>query len=255
MRAGWGGGSPPRAGLCAGGRTKQPLCVRWPSGCRASCWRLRATVLRPGGCRGAVCSPRFGCGQGRRPEGGRRRSSGQTGLGFARRLSRRRRRSGGLRKAAQVRVVRRAVNAVWPEAPTSSSVGLELERRAPGEARQRGRPQPLSASLPNKTEVEWAIALGGAREAGAEWQLSGRCVIGGRSGDAAASGDGQGEAGFCPSVQTDAPAANQKAAGAASCCCLLLSVVRPLGWMKAGWCVPVSGCLRRGLPWQGWITI
>ena len=76
-------------------------------------------------------------------------------------------------------------------------------------------------------------------------------MIGGRSGDAAAFGNGQGEAGFCPSVQTDAPAANQKAAGAASCCCLLLSVVRPLGWMKAGWCVPVSGCLRRGLPWQG----
>lgn len=40
MRAGWGGGSPSRAGLCAGGRTKQPLCVRWPSG----------TGLLAGGC-------------------------------------------------------------------------------------------------------------------------------------------------------------------------------------------------------------
>ena len=109
MRAGWGGGSPSRAGLCAGGRTKQPLCVRWPSGGRASGWRLRAINLRLGGrMEGAVCSPRFGCEAGRRPEGGRRRSSGQTGSGLGRRLSGRRRRAGGLLGAAQAQAVRRA---------------------------------------------------------------------------------------------------------------------------------------------------
>jgi len=129
---------------------------------------------------------------------------------------------------------------------------LELGSQAMGEAQQRGRPQPLSAFLPNTTEVESGTALGGEQAVELS-ELSG--MNDRRSGDATEFGNGQGEAGFCPSVQTDAPAANQKAAGAASCCCLLLSVVRPLGWMKAGWCVPVSGCLRRGLPWQGWITI
>lgn len=77
-----------------------------------------------------------------------------------------------------------------------------------------------------------------ARVAGAEWKLSGsNQVIGGRSGDAAAFGDGQREAGFCPSVQTDAPAANQKAAGATSCCPSVSSGQgkdEPLAWMKDG---------------------
>lgn len=195
-----------------------------------------------------MCSPRFGCEAGRRPEGGRRRSSGQTGSGLGRRLSGRRSRSGGLRGAAQAQAVRRAGRQSGRRRQRGSGVPM-------GEAQQRGRPQPLSAFLPNTMEVESGHCARRGNGGRAEWQLSGRCVIGGRSGDAAASGDGQGEAGFCPSVQTDAPAANQKAAGAASCCCLLLSVVRPLDWMKAGWCVPVSGCLRWGLPWQGWITI
>lgn len=131
MRAGWDGGRPPRAGLCAGGRTKPPLCVRWPSGCRASCWRLRATVLRPGGCRGAVCSPRFGCGQGRRPEGRRRRSSGQTGSGLGRRLSGRRSRSGGLRGAAQAQAVRRAGRQSGRRRQRGS--GVQPRARKPGD--------------------------------------------------------------------------------------------------------------------------
>ena len=96
------------SGLVAGGRSDEGRMGRWPSRgepfdrrqdeaaavCqvairdRASCWRLRATTLRLGGrMEGAVCSPRFGCEAGRRPEGGRRRSSGQTGSGLGRRLS------------------------------------------------------------------------------------------------------------------------------------------------------------------------
>ena len=89
MRAGWGGGSPPRAGLCAGGRTKQPLCVRRPSGTGLLAGGCGQRPFVPeAACRGSVCSPRFGCEAGRRPEGGRRRSSGQTGLGLGRQAQR-----------------------------------------------------------------------------------------------------------------------------------------------------------------------
>lgn len=167
MRAGWGGGSPSRAGLCAGGRTKQPLCVRWPSG----------TGLLAGGCgqstfvleaawRGSVCSPRFGCEAGRRPEGGRRRSSGQTGSGLGRRLSGRRSRSGGLRGAAQAQAVRRAGRQSGRRRQRGSGVPM-------GEAQQRGRPQPLSAFLPNTMEVESGHCARRGNGGRAEWQLSG----------------------------------------------------------------------------------
>ena len=143
--------------------------------------------------------------------------------------------------------------AVWPEAPTRERCAASSS-----EARRWGRHgsvvgrNPFPLYCPTRRRLSRATALGGAQAV----ELSELSDMNDRqSGDAAAFGDGQGGGGFCPSVQTDAPAANQKAAGAASCCCLLLSVVRPLGWMKAGWCVPVSGCLRWGLPWQGWITI
>ena len=43
---------------------------------------------------------------------------------------------------------------------------LELGSQAMGEAQQRGRPQPLSAFLPNTTEVESGTALGGATGVG-----------------------------------------------------------------------------------------
>lgn len=111
---------------------------------------------------GAVCSPRFGCEAGRRPEGGRRRSSGQTGSGLGRRLSGRRSRSGGLRKAVQAQAVRRAVNAVWPEAPTRERCAASSS-----EARRWGRHgsvvdrNPFPLLCPTTTAAEWATALGG----------------------------------------------------------------------------------------------
>lgn len=141
------------SGLVAGGRsdegrmgrrqsiTGRPLCWRQDEAAavcqvairdRASCWRLRAINLRLGGrMEGAVCSPRFGCEAGRRPEGGRRRSSGQTGSGLGRRLSGRRSRSGGLRGAAQAQAVRRAGRQSGRRRQRGS--GVQPRARKPGD--------------------------------------------------------------------------------------------------------------------------
>ena len=50
---------------------------------------------------------------------------------------------------------------------------LELGSQAMGEARQRGRPQPLSDFLPNTTEVESGHCARWGNGGRAEWQLSG----------------------------------------------------------------------------------
>jgi hypothetical protein len=77
--------------------TGRPLCWRQDEAAavcqvaiRGPGFLLEAAGNQPSSRRlhgGAVCSPRFGCEAGRRPEGRRRRSSGQTGFGLARRLS------------------------------------------------------------------------------------------------------------------------------------------------------------------------
>ena len=125
---------------------------------------------------------------------------------------------------------------------------LELGSQAMGEAQQRGRPQPLSAFLPNTTEVESGTALGGEQAVELS-ELSG--MNDRRSDDATEFGNGQGEAGFCPSVQTDAPAANQKAAGAASCCPSVSSgqgkgqlLVRMMDAREAFLCLDGAGSAR-----------
>lgn len=177
-------------------------------------------------------SPRFGCEAGRRPEGGRDGQTGAaagkqalgwvggtaddaTGLEVSGERPRHRRRGGRRRSQAG-------------GANEGVVCGLGLGSRATGEARQLGQRQPLSASLPNTTAVDQATALGGARKAVLSTRRSiGRWPVG--------RGRGRGSAGVCPSVQTDAPAANQKAAGAASCC---PGVRLSSGWMKAGWLRP-----------------
>jgi hypothetical protein len=119
MRAGWDGGSPSRAGLCAGGRTKQPLCVRRPSGTGLLAGGCGQRPFVPeAACRGSVCSPRFGCEAGRRSEGRRRRSGGQTGLGLGRQAQRTTQtgwRPSGSGPGAGGEA---GGKAVWPEAPT-----------------------------------------------------------------------------------------------------------------------------------------
>lgn len=165
------------SGLVAGGRsdegrmgrrqstTGRPLCWRQDEAAavcqvairdRASGWRLRAINLRLGGrMEGAVCSPRFGCEAGRRPEGGRRRSSGQTGSGLGRRLSGRRSRSGGLRGAAQAQAVRRAGRQSGRRRQRGS--GVQPRARKPG---AEGGTAAWSAATPfrfsagHTTEVE-----------------------------------------------------------------------------------------------------
>jgi len=194
MRAGWGGGSPPRAGLCAGGRAKQPLCVRWPSGGRASGWRLRAINLRLGGrMEGAVCSPRFGCEAGRRPEGRRRRSSGQTGLGLGRQAQRTT--QTGCRPAGSGPGAggEAGGNAPGPQAPTRERCAASIS-----EARRWGRHgsvvgrNPFPLYCPTRRRLSRATALGGAQAV----ELSELSDMNDRqSGDAAAFGDGQGGAG------------------------------------------------------------
>ena len=50
---------------------------------------------------------------------------------------------------------------------------LELGSQAMGEAQQRGRPQPLSAFLPNTTEVESGHCARRGNGGRADWRLSG----------------------------------------------------------------------------------
>ena len=203
------------SGLVAGGRsdegrmgrrqstTGRPLCWRQGEAAavcqvaiRGSGIRLAAAGNQPSSWRphgGAVCSPRFGCEAGRRPEGRRRRSSGQTGLGLGRQAQRTT--QTGCRPAGSGPGAggEAGGNAPGPQAPTRERCAASIS-----EARRWGRHgsvvgrNPFPLYCPTRRRLSRATALGGAQAV----ELSELSDMNDRqSGDAAAFGDGQGGAG------------------------------------------------------------